>query len=84
MQSFYDDFDDTLDEAADTLRFAALDPDATAFYVLDERVLAHHRLIGTTRAGVVRLRECLASGWDIGPELEHEERFLATLEEVAP
>jgi hypothetical protein len=73
---------DTIDEAADTLRFVRFDtdPDATSCYVLDERVVACCRLIGTTRHDVARLREAIASGWDVGPELAHEERQLATLE----
>jgi len=34
-----------------------------------------------TRHDVARLREAIASSWDVGPELAHEERRLATLEE---
>jgi hypothetical protein len=80
--------DDTVDEAADTLRFArhafdtdpGADPDATSCYVLCDRAAALWRLIEAARQNIERLREALASGWDIGPELAYEERRLATLE----
>jgi hypothetical protein len=38
------------------------------------------RQLRDTRENVLRLREALAAGWDIGPELAHEERQLAALE----
>lgn len=85
MKAHFDDFD-----AADTLRFFRVDPDATSIYDLrsappSPRYMgrsdssAQRRLIRTTRQDVARLREALASGWDIGPELAHEERRLAVL-----
>jgi hypothetical protein len=39
------------------------------------------RLIRAARQDIAGLREALASGWDIGPELAFEERRLAALEE---
>lgn len=82
------DTNDT-DEAADTLRFVRIDPDATSIYditPLHARRLDHavvrRRLIRATRQDVARLREAVAAGWDIGPELAYEERQLAALEAV--
>ena len=78
--------DDTVDEAAITLRFvrhdSAADPDETSCYVLCDRAAKLWQLIDATRQNVARLREGLASGWDIWPELAHEERWLAKLEEA--
>jgi hypothetical protein len=86
--------DDDLDDAADTLRFVRLDldgdtdPDVTSIYDFSaarrrhvgRSVARRLRLVRETRQNVARLREALASGWDIGPELAHEERQLAALE----
>lgn len=71
-----------IDEAADTLRFF-VDPDATSFY--DIRPIPSRRpiarpIVRAARQVVARLREALASGWDVGPELAYEERRLAALE----
>lgn len=70
------------------------DSDATSIYDLggfDEAVTARHigrsklfagrrrRQIRDTRANVLRLREAIADGWDIAPELAHEERHLSAL-----
>lgn len=88
-----DDYN-SLDDAADTLRFARphfddeipTDPDATSIYDLTpmpvpRRVTARRRRqIRDTRENVLRLREALAAGWDIGPELAYEERQLTALE----
>lgn len=53
----------------------------TARYVGRSRhAAARRRLIRETRRDVNQLREALASGWDVGPELAHEERRLAALE----
>jgi hypothetical protein len=86
---------DLFDDAADTLRFgrfdpeteAPTDPDATSIYDLRPtqvryagRSPARRRQLRDTRENVLRLREALKSGWDIGPELAHEERRLAALE----
>lgn len=90
-----DTLDETLDDdAADTLRFvrrnfdseAPTDPDATSIYLLtpttarpDVRSARRRRRIRDTRENVQRLREALANGWDIAPELAHEERRLSAL-----
>jgi hypothetical protein len=94
---------DTIDDAADTLRFvrpdltlvvgedfdfeAPTDPDATSIYDLTPTPVRYvgrersprRRQIRDTRENVLRLREALAEGWDIGPELAHEERRLSAL-----
>jgi hypothetical protein len=78
-------------DAADTLRFFRVDPDATSAYDITPipvrrrdretiRAALYRRLIRASRQDVARLREALASGWDIGPELAYEERRLAALE----
>ena len=87
--------DDTIDDAADTLRFvrpdfafeAPTDPDATSIYDLTPTPVRYmgrsprrRRQIRDTRENVLRLREALAKGWDIAPELAHEEKRLAALE----
>lgn len=73
------------------------DPDATSIYDLhgfDEQVTARYvgrskrtaarrRQIRDTRENVLRLREAIVEGWDIGPELAHEERRLSALEASA-
>ena len=86
----------TIDDAADTLRFvrpdfdfeAPTDPDATSIYDLTptpvryvgrERSPRRRRQIRDTRENLLRLREALAEGWSIGPELAHEERRLSAL-----
>ncbi len=87
---------DTIDDAADTLRFvrpgfdfdSSTDPDATSIYDLTPTSVRYaarvsprrRRQIRDTRENVLRLREALAVGWDIAPELAHEERRLAALE----
>jgi hypothetical protein len=75
------------DDAAITARFFRSDPDATSIYDITppavrrlDRAAIRRRLIRATRRDVAQLREALASGWDIGPELAHEERRLAALE----
>ena len=89
------DTDMTIDDAADTLRFVRptfdfeipTDPDATSIYDLTPTPVRYvgssprrRRQLRDTRENVLRLREAIADGWDIGPELAHEERRLATLE----
>ena len=70
------------------------DPDATSIYDLTptpmpyvgrSNVTTHvatrrRRQLRDTRENILRLREAIAQGWDIGPELAHEQRRLATLE----
>jgi len=82
------------DDAADTLRFgrfdfnteAPTDPDATSIYDLTPapRYVGisprRRRQIRDTRENVLRLREAIGAGWDVGPELAHEQRRLAALE----
>lgn len=95
MMQIDDTLDDTLDDAADTLRFvrpnfafeAPMDPDATSIYDLTPtparymgRSPRRRRQIRDTRENVLRLREAFADGWDIGPELAHEQCRLAALE----
>jgi hypothetical protein len=82
------DTDMTLDDAADTLRFCPVfdddvpfDPDATSIYDLTAAPSPRRRRqIRDTHENVLRLREALANGWDIGPELAYEEQRLAALE----
>lgn len=85
-----------IDDAADTLRFvrpnfdfeAPTDPDATSIYDLRAapppryvgRSAARRRLIRATRHDIAGLRDAIEAGWDVGPELAHEERRLAALE----
>ncbi len=68
----------------------ATDPDATSIYVLEPEVTAHYvgqspraaarrRQIRATRQDIEGLREAFDEGWDVGPELAHEERRLAAL-----
>ena len=86
---------DTIDDAADTLRMyrfdfeAPSDPDATSIYDLTPTPVParyvgssprRRRQIRDTRTNLLRLREALANGWDIGPELAHEEQWLVALE----
>lgn len=78
---------DTFDDAADTLRFTrhafdfdGTDIDVTSRHIrLVDRATLRRRKIRDTRQNLARLREALAAGWDIGPELAHEERRLALL-----
>lgn len=85
-----------IDDAADTLRFARprfdieapTDPDATSIYDLRAapppryvgRSAARRRLIRATRQDIAGLRYALSAGWDVWPELDHEQRRLAALE----
>ena len=64
------------------------DPDATSIYDLTPtpvparyvgRSPRRRRQIRDTRENILRLREALAAGWDIGPELAHEERRFCAL-----
>jgi len=86
----------TNDDAADTLRFRRFEeevpaPDATSIYDLRDapapryvgRSPARRRMIRATRQGIAGLRDAIAAGWDVGPELAHEERRLAALEASA-
>jgi hypothetical protein len=73
---------------------APTDPDATGIYDLRDaetpRYVGHsssplsslrrRRQLKDTRENVLRLREAVVAGWDIGPELAYEERRLADLE----
>ena len=86
-----DDAADTLRFVRPNLAFEApTDPDATSIYDLrpapppryvGRTVARRRRQLRDTRENVLRLREALADGWDIGPELAHEERRLSALEE---
>ncbi len=68
---------------------APTDPDATSFYdltpapprniPLERARRLHRRLICAARQDIAGLREALASGWDVGPELAYEEQRLVTL-----
>lgn len=74
-----------VDDAAITARFVPINADATSIYDItschvDRAAARRRRLIRTTRRDVARLREAIAAGWDVGPELAHEERRLAALE----
>ena len=86
-----DDAADTLRFVRPDFAFEApTDPDATSIYDLRaapppryvgrERSPRRRRQIRDTRENLLRLREALSEGWNIGPELAHEERRLATLE----
>jgi hypothetical protein len=65
-------------------------PDATSIYDLRPQISAatqrrrsdarRRRQIRDTRENILRLREALKAGWDIGPELAYEERQLTALE----
>ena len=68
---------------------APTDPDATSIYDLTPTPVTaryvgssprRRRQLRDTRENVLRLRDALANGWDIGPELAYEERQLAALE----
>jgi hypothetical protein len=87
---------DTIDDAADTLPFgrfdfnteASTDPDATSIYDLREappsryaaRFAARRGQIREARQNIAGLRDALGEGWDVGPELAHEQQRLAALE----
>lgn len=87
---------DTIDDAADTLPFGRFDPhteeptipDGTSIYDLRPapppryvgRSVARRRQIRATRQSIAGLRDAIAAGWDVGPELAHEQRRLAALE----
>jgi hypothetical protein len=87
-----DDAADTLRmRRIDFIDEAPTDPDATSIYDLtpapppryvgtSRQVTRRRRMIRDTRENILRLREALAEGWDIGPELSHEEKKLAALE----
>ena len=92
------DDSDFCDDAADTLRFgfsfdfeAPTDPDATSIYDLRDappsryagRSVARRRQIRATNQDIAGLRDAIEAGWDVGPELAHEERRLAALEACA-
>ena len=75
------------DDAAMTLRFFRVDPDATAAYdITPVPVLrldhdeVRRRLIRSTRQTVTQLRAALAAGWAVESELAYEGQRLAALE----
>lgn len=68
-----------VDEAAITLRFART-ADADTAPIRVDRSAARRRQIRDTRRNVIALREAIEAGWEVGPELAHEERRLAKLE----
>jgi len=72
------------DDAADTLRFSRidlLDPDTTSIYDIraQSEVLARRRQIRSTEQLIEGLRNAIAEGWNVGPELVYAERQLAQL-----
>ena len=75
-----------VDDAADTLRMTPAfggdtDLEVTSVYVRRvDRAVARRRMIRATRQDIVRLRDAIGAGWDVGPELAHEEHQLAMLE----
>lgn len=87
-----DDAADTLRFRCLVVEEDPVDPDATSSYDLGAIALvpryvgrshasALKRLIRTTKQGIASLREALIDGWDVGPELAHEQRRLSLLEE---
>lgn len=85
-----DDAADTLRFRRVDLDFEApADPDATSIYDLTPSPVSYvgrsrvsprrRRQIRDTRENVLRLRAALAAGWDIAPELAHEEQRLSGL-----
>jgi hypothetical protein len=91
----YDVLDDAADTlrftrigAVDFDDEAPTDPDQTSIWDITTPVMARaprvaarrRRQIRDTRENILRLRAALAAGWDIAPELAHEERRLAVLE----
>jgi hypothetical protein len=89
----YDALDDAADTLRfSRADFAAFDddptdPDATAIWEIATPVLTiprasarRRRQIRDTRENIRRLREALAAGWDIAPELAFEQRQLIALE----
>jgi len=86
-----DDAADTLRfTRIDFIDEAPTDPDATSIYDIDtapvrhvgqsRRTMARRRMIRATRQDIAGLRDAIKAGWDVGPELAHEERRLAALE----
>ena len=97
-----DSLETSRDDAADTLRFTPIDlydfemptdPDATAIYDLNifhtqsvgyvgqsSASLDRRHQIRSARQLIEGLREAIAEGWDVGPELVYAERRLAALE----
>lgn len=84
-----DDAADTLRFTRPNFAFEApTDPDATSIYDLTPtpvparyvgRSPRRRRQIRDTRENILRLREALAAGWEIGPELAHEEQLFRAL-----
>lgn len=86
------DFEE-LDDASDTQRFLCpdfddpTDPEGTSIYDLGTIAVPYsagrRRQIRAVRQEIAGLREALAAGWDVGPELAYEQRCLAALEDRA-
>ena len=84
-----DDAADTLRFVRPDFSFEApTDPDATSIYDLraapppryvGRSAVRRRRQIRDTRENLLLLREALADGWNIAPELAHEERRLSAL-----
>lgn len=85
-----DDAADTLRfRCLDLAAEAPSDPDATSIYDLraasppryvgHARSAALGRRIRSIRRDIAGLRDAIAAGWDVGPELAHEERRLSEL-----
>jgi hypothetical protein len=59
----------------------AADTAVTTRYIgRSRRSAARRRMIRSTEQSIAGLRDAIAAGWDVGPELAHEERRLAALE----
>lgn len=80
LRSVSPDFDFEGDTDPDITSIYALTPTPVSPHYVGRAVLHRRRRIRDTRENILRLREALAAGWDIGPELAHEERRLAALE----
>jgi hypothetical protein len=72
---------------------APTDPDATSIYDIHDidtapvrhvgqssRTVVRRRMIRETRETIAGLRDAIAAGWNVGPELTYEQRRLAALE----
>lgn len=68
-------------EESNLFALDAADAVVTSRYVgQTRRSAARRRLIRATQQDIAGLRDAIAEGWDVGPELAHEERRLAVLE----
>jgi len=78
--SIYDLGPESAREEESFFALDAADATVTAHYLgRSRRSVARHRLIRATRQDIEDLRDAIEAGWDVGPELAHEERRLAAL-----